>query len=101
MAARVRTAAGSGCLSIPAIREDVKRPSNIRIEYYDENFKFHEETFDGLAARVIQHEHDHTDGILFTDHLSALKRKLIQGKLRSVSQGKVDIGYKMRFQNRR
>ena len=86
-----------GCLSIPNIREDVTRPPRIVLQYQDEKFKEHEEEFDGFAARVIQHEHDHLDGILFTDHLTPLRRTLLKGKLRDLSMGKTEATYKMRF----
>lgn len=86
-----------GCLSIPNIREEVFRQPKLVLQYQDENFKEHEESFEGFAARVIQHEHDHLDGILFTDHLSPLRRRLLQGKLRDISQGRTDAKYKMRF----
>lgn len=86
-----------GCLSIPDIREDVKRKETIVIEYYDENFVKHTDTFSDMRARVIQHEYDHIDGILFTDHLSSLKKKLVKGKLVKISQGDVSVNYKMRF----
>ncbi|MBK7754056.1 MAG: peptide deformylase [Flavobacteriales bacterium] len=86
-----------GCLSIPNIREDVTRPPRIVLLYQDEKFKEHEEEFDGFAARVIQHEHDHLDGILFTDHLTPLRRTLLKGKLRDISMGKTEAKYKMRF----
>lgn len=86
-----------GCLSIPEVREDVFRKPVITIEYQDENFKKHRETFSGLAARVIQHEYDHIEGILFTDKLSSLKKRLIKGKLNNISKGKIAIEYKMRF----
>ncbi|ROI09476.1 peptide deformylase [Kaistella haifensis] len=86
-----------GCLSIPDIREDVKRKETILIEYYDENFVKHTDTFSDMRARVIQHEYDHIDGILFTDHLSSLKKKLVKGKLVKISQGDVSVNYKMRF----
>lgn len=85
-----------GCLSIPKIREDVSRPGKIKIEYYDEKFKKHVEEFDGLAARVIQHEYDHIEGKLFTDKISALRRKLISGKLNDISKGKVGADYKIK-----
>lgn len=88
-----------GCLSIPKIREDVLRKPTLRIQYYDENFNFFDETFDGLIARVIQHEYDHIEGKLFTDKISPLRRRLIQGKLKDISKGKVSVGYKMRFPN--
>ncbi len=86
-----------GCLSIPEVREDVFRKPNIVIEYYDENFKKHTQEFTGLAARVIQHEYDHIEGILFTDKLSSLKKRLIKGKLENISKGKISIDYRMRF----
>ena len=86
-----------GCLSIPNLREPVDRQPRIVLQYQDEQFNAHEETFDGFAARVIQHEHDHLDGILFTDHLPPLRRRLLKGKLRDISIGKTDAKYKMRF----
>jgi len=86
-----------GCLSIPDVREDISRKPSITIEYMDENFKKHTETYDGLRARVIQHEYDHIDGILFTDKLSALRKRMIKGKLMDISKGNVDVSYKMRF----
>ena len=86
-----------GCLSIPDIHEDVKRRETITIEYLDENFKPHRETYSDIRARVIQHEYDHIDGILFTDRLSALKKKLIKGKLARIQAGDIDTTYKMRF----
>lgn len=86
-----------GCLSIPHIREDVKRPEKITIEYLDENFVKHTETFDDMTARVIQHEYDHIDGVLFIDHISGFKRQLIKSKLNQISKGKVEVDYKMKF----
>ncbi|SDS42155.1 peptide deformylase [Gillisia sp. Hel1_33_143] len=86
-----------GCLSIPDVREDVFRKPKITIEYMDENFEPKRETYDGLAARVIQHEYDHIEGILFTDKLSSLKKRLIKGKLSNIAKGKVHADYKMRF----
>lgn len=86
-----------GCLSIPELREDVSRKSTITIEYFDENFKKHTETYYGLTARVIQHEYDHIDGILFIDKISALRKRMIKGKLMDISKGKVNAAYKMRF----
>ena len=88
-----------GCLSIPDIREDVNRQDTITITYQDENFKTHTETYDGLAARVIQHEYDHIEGILFTDKLSSLKKRLLKNRLDKISKGKINIDYKMRFPN--
>lgn len=86
-----------GCLSIPDVREDVFRQPNIKIEYYDQNFEKQTEELSGLAARVVQHEYDHIEGILFTDKLSSLKRKLIKGKLNNITKGKVKVDYRMRF----
>ena len=86
-----------GCLSIPDVREDVFRQPKITIEYVDENFKKHTEIFEGLIARVIQHEYDHIEGVLFTDKLSSLKKRLIKGKLANISKGKINVDYRMRF----
>ena len=86
-----------GCLSIPNIREDVNRKPQIKIQYQDENFKTHTKSFDGLLARVIQHEYDHIEGVLFTDKISNFKKRLIKGKLVNISKGKINIDYKMRF----
>ncbi|MDO9000932.1 MAG: peptide deformylase [Bacteroidota bacterium] len=83
-----------GCLSIPKIREDVMRLPNIEIEYFDENFKKHKEKYDGVIARVIQHEYDHIEGKLFTDRISPFKRKLISGKLNDIAKGKINADYK-------
>ncbi len=83
-----------GCLSIPKIREDVLRKPTVTIEYYDEKFKKHIETYDGVIARVIQHEYDHIEGVLFTDKISPFKRKLISGKLMDISKGKFRADYK-------
>jgi peptide deformylase len=90
-----------GCLSIPDIREDVYRQPKITIDYVDENFKPHTETFEGLIARVIQHEYDHIEGILFTDKLSSLKKRLIKGRLNNISKGKINVDYRMRFPNQK
>lgn len=92
-----RWAFNEGCLSIPDIREDVTRKDTITLSYVDPDFREHTETFDGLLARVIQHEYDHIEGILFTDKLSSLKKRLLKGKLANISRGKVNIDYKMRF----
>lgn len=86
-----------GCLSIPDIREDVTRPSVIRLRYLNENFKERVEEFSGLAARIIQHEYDHIEGVLFTDKLSPLKKRLIKGRLDKISRGMVDSDYRMKF----
>ena len=86
-----------GCLSIPKIREDVKRPEQVTIEYVDEQFQPHQKTFTGVTARIIQHEYDHTEGKLFIDYLKPLKRKLMKGKLDDISRGKISVDYKMLF----
>ena len=86
-----------GCLSIPEIREDVNRQETIRIRYQDENFNEFEEEFSGLAARVIQHEYDHIEGVLFTDKLSAMRKRLLSKKLTKIAKGEVRASYKMRF----
>lgn len=86
-----------GCLSIPGINEDVFRQPKVTIKYQDRDFKEHTETYEGLAARVIQHEYDHIEGVLFTDKLSSLKKRLIKSKLGNISKGKIDPDYRMRF----
>lgn len=86
-----------GCLSIPKIREDVRRQSEVTLKYVDENFEEKEETFTGLTARVILHEYDHIEGKLFIDYMSPFKRKLIRSKLTDISKGKVNVDYKMIF----
>ena len=86
-----------GCLSIPNINEDVIRKDTLTIEYLDENFKKHVETINGLVARVVQHEFDHIEGVLFTDKLSSLKKRLLKKKLENISKGKIEVDYKMSF----
>ncbi|CEN42753.1 Peptide deformylase [Capnocytophaga canis] len=86
-----------GCLSIPGVRGDVSRHERLTIEYLDENFQSQVLTVDGLAARIIQHEYDHIQGVLFTDKLSAFKKRILQGKLTDISKGKVNVDYRMRF----
>jgi len=86
-----------GCLSIPKIREDVSRNEQLTIEYQDEHFGLHTETFNGLTARIILHEYDHIEGKLFIDYLKPLKRKLMKGKLDDISKGKIKVDYKMSF----
>ena len=86
-----------GCLSIPKIREDIYRDEVVHLRYYNENFEPREGRFTGLTARVILHEYDHIEGKLFIDHISALKRKLMKGKLNDISKGKVSVDYKMTF----
>lgn len=90
-----------GCLSIPTIREDVSRPEKIKMRYLDEHFKPHEEEFDGIPARIIQHEYDHIEGVLFTDHLSGLKKQFLKKKLANISVGDVKVNYKMKFLRKR
>lgn len=85
-----------GCLSLPEIKEDVARPEMVKIRYQDENFKEFEEVYGGFVARVIQHEYDHLEGILFIDHLSSLRRKLLRGKLNNIAKGKVQPHYKIK-----
>jgi peptide deformylase len=84
-----------GCLSIPEVRAEIIRPEKLTLEYYDENWNLKEEEFSGLTARVIQHEYDHLEGILFVDYLKGLKKRLIQSKLIDVSKGKVSTDYRM------
>lgn len=90
-----------GCLSIPGVREDVYRKPNITIEYLDENFEKHTDVYSGYAARVIQHEYDHIEGILFTDKLSSLKKKLNAKRLQNIMDAKVHPDYKMKFVNKK
>jgi peptide deformylase len=86
-----------GCLSIPKIRENVFRKEKVLITYFDENWEFHEESYEGYAARIIQHEYDHIEGILFTDHLSPLKKKMLTKRLQNISTGRIDVDYRMSF----
>ncbi|MEZ4837841.1 peptide deformylase [Flavobacterium sp.] len=90
-----------GCLSIPDVREDVYRKEKITIEYFDENFTKHTEVYDGLIARVIQHEYDHIEGVLFTDKISTLKKTLIKKRLQNIMDGKIRADYKMKFFNKK
>jgi len=83
-----------GCLSLPRISEDVTRKSNIHIEYYDENGEFHESDFSGIVARIIQHEYDHLEGKVFTDHLSQIKKMVLKRQLNDIAAGKVRAEYK-------
>jgi len=84
-----------GCLSLPNIREEVSRPDHVRIEYYDENWDLKEEVYDGIRARVIQHEYDHLEGKLFVDRISPIRRKLLSARLNSISHGRADCDYRM------
>ena len=86
-----------GCLSIPDIRGDVKRPGVLTIRYLDENFEEHTTTFEGINARVVQHEYDHIEGLLFTEKLKPIKKRLIKRKLENIKKGKVNSEYKMKF----
>ena len=90
-----------GCLSIPDVREDVYRHEKITLEYYDENFNKKIEVYDGLIARVIQHEYDHIEGILFTDKIAMLKKTLIKKKLQNIMDGKARPDYRMKFCNKK
>jgi peptide deformylase len=84
-----------GCLSIPKIREDVTRHETVTLQYMDENFQTHTDTFNGMTARVILHEYDHIEGKLFIDYVKPLRRKMLQGKLNDINKGKVRVDYKM------
>lgn len=86
-----------GCLSIPNIREDVSRKPKIRIQYQDEDFNTLEEEYEGTKARIIQHEYDHIEGVLFTDYLSGIKKRLLKGKLSDISKGNIKVDYRMKF----
>ncbi|UEG53792.1 peptide deformylase [Mucilaginibacter daejeonensis] len=86
-----------GCLSIPDVREDVSRKPEVLLSYYDENMVHHQETFKGMAARIIQHEYDHIEGKLFTDKLSPLRKRLLEKRLNDISRGAVKVDYKMKF----
>ena len=84
-----------GCLSIPDIHEDVSRPAEVHLTWYDENFEFHDEWISGINARVIQHEYDHLEGILFVDKIHSLRRIMLKRKLTDISKGDMEVGYKM------
>lgn len=86
-----------GCLSIPGVRADVYRPEFVKIRYFDTDWNEHIEDYEGMAARIIQHEYDHIDGILFTDHLSSLKKQMLKKKLTNITKGEVDVDYRMKF----
>ncbi len=90
-----------GCLSIPGVREQVERRDNLRIRYFDENWNLHEEEYSGMKARIIQHEYDHIQGVLFTDYLSPLKKRLLKGKLTNITKGIVDVSYRMKFSGKK
>lgn len=87
-----------GCLSIPGIRADVSRPFELTVKYLDENWETHTETLDDMPARIVLHEYDHIEGILFTDHVKGLKKRMLKGKLNNISQGKkIDASYKVKL----
>ncbi len=86
-----------GCLSIPGVRDDVQRPDSIKVQYFDEHWKEYTETYDGMKARIIQHEYDHIEGVLFTDHLTAFKKRIIKNKLVNISRGKVTADYRLKI----
>jgi len=90
-----------GCLSIPDVREDVTRHAELKIKYQTITGEEKEDTFDGMSARVIQHEYDHIEGVLFTDHISPFKRQLLKSKLNKISSGKVNVHYRMKFPKRK
>lgn len=90
-----------GCLSIPEIREDVVRKPRITISYYDENWEFHRETYDNVMARIMQHEFDHLEGILFVDRASSMRKILLKRRLQDISKGNIDCTYRMIFPNKK
>ena len=85
-----------GCLSLPNIREDVERHSQIRIQYYDQDFKFYDEEYDGVKARIIQHEYDHLEGILFVDRINPIRKRLLNGRLKALAKGISSAHYKIK-----
>jgi len=85
-----------GCLSIPNLREEIVRPEKIRIRYYDRDFNQHVEEYGGIAARIIQHEYDHLEGVLFTDKLAPLKKRMLRNKLNAIAKGKFEVSYKVK-----
>ncbi len=86
-----------GCLSLPGLSEDVKRTEKIRLTYFDEEFKSHDEVIDGFLARIVQHEYDHLEGMLYIDHISPIRKQLIRGKLRNIIEGKIRCDYPVRY----
>lgn len=89
-----------GCLSIPGVREPVTRPVSVKVEYYDEHWVLREEALSGIAARIVQHENDHLDGVMIPDYAPALRKAMLQGKLKDISKGRVPAEYPMRFPSR-
>jgi len=90
-----------GCLSIPDVREEVIRPPQVKIQYFDENWDFHDEVYKGVVARIIQHEYDHLEGVLFVDRISSMRKILLKRKLQDISRGNIDVDYKMIFPKRK
>lgn len=90
-----------GCLSIPGVREPVERPVSVKVEYYDSDWVLREEALSGIAARIVQHENDHLDGVMIPDYQPVLKKALLKGKLKEISSGKVPSDYAMRFPGKR
>ncbi|HPE55367.1 MAG TPA: peptide deformylase [Bacteroidales bacterium] len=90
-----------GCLSIPDIREEVQRKPKIRITYYDENWEFHDEVYDSVMARILQHEYDHLEGVLFVDKINSIRKMLLKRKLQDISKGNINVEYKMIFPNKK
>lgn len=90
-----------GCLSIPDIREDVNRKPVIKIQYYDESFVYHDDVYEGIVARIIQHEYDHLDGVMFVDRVSPLRKKLLKRRLGDITKGNISVDYKMIFPARK
>lgn len=90
-----------GCLSIPGINEEIERHSIIDIEYFDEHFQLHRKTYNGIVARIIQHEYDHLEGKLFIDRLTTLKKLLLKSKIQKIMRGEVDVQYKMIFPSKK
>ena len=86
-----------GCLSIPELSQKVKRPWTITIAYYNKDFELQRKTFSGTTARMIQHEYDHTEGILYLDYLKPLTKKLLEGKLKKIARGQIKTRYPMKF----
>lgn len=84
-----------GCLSIPNIREEVQRPEKLKIKYFDENWEEHTEEYDGLKARIIQHEYDHIEGVLFTDYLTPFKKRMLKSKLTNITKGNMKVDYRV------
>lgn len=91
------TVLNEGCLSIPGVREDVVRKDKVHIQYYDENFEYHDEVIEGLPSRVLQHEYDHTYGVLFTDRLSQLRKTMLRNRLRAIARGRFKASYSVRL----